>query len=60
MNHFFYESSSKQKVKNLLNEGQRSQAFHRSGAPKFGLMRGVPKFALALLGILGLLSLFLR
>lgn len=60
MNHFFYESSSKQKVKNLLNEGQRSQAFHRSGAPKLGLMSGVPKLAMALLGILGLLSLFLR
>lgn len=60
MNPFFYESSSKQKVKDLLNEGQRSQAFHRSGAPKLGLMRGVPKLAMALLGILGLLSLFLR
>jgi hypothetical protein len=60
MNHFFYESSSKQKVKDLLKEGQRSQAFHRSGAPKLGLMRGVPQLAIGLLGILGLLSLFLR
>ena len=60
MNHFFYESSGKQKMKDLLNEGQRSQAFHRSGAPKLGLLRGVPKFAMVLLGILGLLSLFLR
>jgi hypothetical protein len=60
MNHFFYESSGKQKVKDLLNEGQRSQAFQRSGAPKLGLMRGVPKLAMALLGILGLLSLFFR
>lgn len=60
MNHFFYESSSKQKVKDLLNEGQQSQAFHRSGAPRLGPIRGVPKVAMALLGILGLLSLFLR
>ena len=60
MNHFFYESNSKQKVKDLLHEGQRSQAFHRSGAPKLGLMRGVPKLAMILVGILGLLSLFLR
>jgi hypothetical protein len=60
MNHFFYESSGKQKVKDLLNEGQRSQAFHRSGAPKIGLAGGVTKLAMTLLGILGLLSLFLR
>jgi hypothetical protein len=60
MNHFFYESSGKQKVKDLINEGQRSQAFLRSGAPKLGLLRGVPKLAMVLLGILGLLSLFLR
>jgi hypothetical protein len=60
MNHFFYESSAKQKVKDLLDEGQRSQAFHRSGAHKSGLMNGLPKLGMALLGILGLLSLFLR
>jgi hypothetical protein len=60
MNHFFYESSSKQKVKDLLNEGQRSQAFQRSGAPKRSLMHSLPKLAMTLLGILGLLSLFLR
>ena len=60
MNHFFYESSGKQKVKELFNEGQRSQAFHRSGAPKRSLMGSVPKLAFTLLGILGLLSLFLR
>jgi hypothetical protein len=59
MNHFFYESSSKQKVKDLLNEGQRSQAFYRSGAPN--LAAGVlPKLIAGLLGILGLLSLLIR
>jgi hypothetical protein len=60
MNHFFYESNGKQKVKDLMNEGQRSQAFYRSGAPKQGIMSGVPKLAMTVLGILGLLSLFLR
>jgi hypothetical protein len=60
MNHFFYESSSKQKVKDLLNEGQRSQAFQRSGATKHSLIHGVPKLVMTVLGILGLLSLFLR
>lgn len=60
MNHFSYESISKQKVKDLLDEGQRSQAIHRSGAPKIGMMSRMPKLVMALLGILGLLSLFLR
>jgi hypothetical protein len=60
MNHFFYESRGKEKVKDLLNEGQRSQAFHKSGAPRIGMISGMPKLAMMLLGILGLLSLFLR
>lgn len=59
MNHFFYESSGKQKVKDLLNEGQRSQAFYRSGAAKL-TTRSMPKFIVGLLGILGLLSLLIR
>ena len=57
MNQFFYESRGNEKVKDLLNEGQRSQAFHRSGASKFGLLRGLPKLILILLGILGILEL---
>ena len=60
MNEFFYEQSGKEKVKNLLEEGQRSQAFHRSGAPKLNLLRGLPKLVLGLLGILGLLGLLIR
>jgi hypothetical protein len=34
MNQFFYESRGKEKMKDLQEEGMRSQAFHRSGAPK--------------------------
>ena len=60
MNHFFYESRGKEKVKDLLNEGQRSQAFHRSGSPKIGMLSGASKMAMTLLVILGLLSLVLR
>ncbi len=57
MNQFFYESRGNEKVKDLLNEGQRSQAFYRSGAPKLNLLRGLPKLILILLGILGILEL---
>ena len=57
MNQFSYEQLGKEKVKDLLNEGQRSQAFYRSGAPKLDMLRGLPKLALLLLGILGILSL---
>ena len=60
MNQFFYESRGNEKVKDLLNEGQRSQAFYRSGAPKLKLLRGLPKLILILLGILGILQLLIR
>ena len=60
MNQFFYESRGNEKVKDLLNEGQRSQAFYRSGAPKLNLLRGLPKLILILLGILGILQLLIR
>lgn len=60
MNQFFYESRGGEKVKELLNEGQQSQAFHRSGAPTSGLLRSLPKLLLGLLGILGLLELLGR
>jgi hypothetical protein len=60
MNHFFYESSAKEKVRDLMREGTRSQEFHRSGASKLGPVRGLPKLILSLLGILGLLGLLIR
>ena len=60
MNHFSYEFMGKEKVKDLQGEGMRSQAFHRSGAPKIALLRGVPKLILMLLGILGALGLLIR
>ena len=60
MNHFSYEVMGKEKVKDLQGEGMRSQAFHRSGAPKIVLLRGLPKLILALLGVLGILKLLVR
>ena len=60
MNHFFYESSGKEKVMGLREEGMRSQAFHRSGAPTLGVLRGLPKLALVLLGLLGLVGLLIH
>lgn len=60
MNQFFYESRGKEKVKNLMEEGMRSQAVHRSGAPKLALLCGLPKLIVTLLGILGILALLVR
>jgi hypothetical protein len=60
MNHFFYETSGKEKVRNLRREGMRSQEFHRSGHPKLGALRGLPKLMLSLLALLGLLGLLIR
>jgi hypothetical protein len=60
MNHFSYDVMRKEKIRNLQAEGMASQSFQRSGAPKFGLLRGLPRLMLTLLGILGLLSLLIR
>ena len=60
MNHFFYESRGKEKAGELMKEGISNQEFHRSGAPKLDVLRGLPKLVLGLLGILGLLGLLIR
>ena len=60
MNHFFYESRGKEKVKNLQEEGMRSQAFHRSGASKPDFLSALPKLLLGMLTILGILGLLSR
>ena len=60
MNQFFYESRGKEKIKDLMEEGMRSQAVHRAGAPKLNALRGLPKLILVLLGILGILQLLVR
>jgi hypothetical protein len=60
MNHFSYDVMRKEKIRDLQREGMRSQSFHRSASPRSTLSRGVPKLVLALLGMLGLLGLFVR
>jgi len=60
MNQFFYETRGKEKVKGLMDEGMRSQAIRRSGVSKAGLAHHLPKIALMLLGILGLLGILVR
>lgn len=60
MNEFFYESRGKAKLKDLMEEGMRSQAFHRSGSPKLGLLPDLSKFVLAVLGTLSILALLVR
>jgi hypothetical protein len=60
MNHFFYESRGKEKVHELMREGINSQEYSRSRSSKIGLLRGLPKLIVFLLGALGLLQLFIR
>ncbi|MBN1450580.1 MAG: hypothetical protein JW963_06150 [Anaerolineales bacterium] len=60
MNYSFYENRTKEKVREVLEEGRRSQAFNKFGAPKINLLRKLPKYMLVLLGILGLVMLFMR
>jgi hypothetical protein len=60
MNHFSYDVLGKEKVRDLQNEGVRSQSFHRSGAPRLSLLRGLPKLILMLLSLLGILGLLVR
>ena len=60
MNYSFYEERSKEKVKDLLEEGQRSQAFYRSGAKRIRVLRNLPKLVLLFIGILGLILIFIR
>ena len=60
MNHFFYESRSKEKVRELMQEGIRSQAQHRSRMPGSSLLRRYSRWMVIALGLLGLLTLFLR
>jgi hypothetical protein len=50
MNQFFYEQRGKEKIKDLQAEGLRSQAFHRSGAPRLSMFQGLQQLILGILG----------
>ena len=60
MNQFFYETRGKEKVKELMDEGMRSQALRKSGEARYGFFRGLPKLILILASILGFMSLIAR
>jgi hypothetical protein len=56
MNQFFYESRGKEKIKDLMEEGMRSQAVQRSGRSR-RFVFNLSKIALTLLSILVILNL---
>ena len=60
MNQFFFESRGREKAKDLMNEGMRSQAYHRSRASKGSLFSSLPKLFLIVLTILWVLQLVVR
>lgn len=60
MNHFYLESRGKEKARDLMNEGIRSQAYRRSGASRARFISKLPKFILIVLGILGVLQVIAR
>ena len=43
MNQFYYETRGKEKIRELQAEGIRSQAYHRTGAPRMGIFHGLQK-----------------
>jgi len=60
MNQFFYESRGKEKIRDLMEEGMRSQAVHRSSAPKTGHRAALPRLLIGILTLAGLLGLLVR
>ena len=60
MNHYSYDIMQKEKIRDRQKVGMTSQSFHRSGASAPGLLRGLPKLVLLLLGLLGMLGLLVR
>jgi hypothetical protein len=60
MNQFFYESRGKEKVKELMDEGMRSQAVRRAGISRAVLRGRLTKTILIVFGLLGVLGLMLR
>jgi hypothetical protein len=50
----------KEKIKEIMDEGMRSQALYRSGAPKLAIFRSLLKLVPVLLVILTILGLLVR
>lgn len=60
MNQFFFESRGREKVREALDEGLRSQAYYRSGASRGNLLSRLPKLVLIVLVTLGILQMIVR
>ena len=60
MNQFFFETRGKEKVRELMTEGMRSQAYYRSGASKGNLLSRLPKLILIILVILWIMQMIVR
>jgi hypothetical protein len=60
MNQSFYESRSKEKINDLMKEGMMSQAYYRSRISKAGFFSRLQKIILVILGIVGLIQMFVR
>jgi hypothetical protein len=60
MNEFFYQSRGKEKIRELRDEGMTNQAYYRSGASMSGILSGIPKLILIILGILGVFQIIVR
>ena len=51
MNYFSYEALAKEKIKDCQDEGLRSQAAYRSGAPRPSISHNLPRLIPIALGI---------
>lgn len=60
MNESFYESRAREKINDLMKEGVTSQAYYRSRASNAGFLYRLPKFILVILGIVGVIQIFIR
>lgn len=47
-------------MREIMNEGLTGQELQRSGAPRYGFFRGLPKLIVIVVFILGVLSLIAR
>ena len=59
MNQSFYESSSKEKINDLIKEGMMSQAHYRSGTTKTKILPRLAKFIIIILGVLGIIQMIM-
>jgi hypothetical protein len=57
MNQFFYETRGRERLSELMQEGLESQAFRRSTGSRLRGDRRLLRFALVVMGILGMMGL---